>query len=144
MRKRSLFLVMVLVWVMFILSGCASDIAWRKATVTTFELVGVGIGATKDTGETLKAQNVISDAQLAKIKEVYNKAVAVYGKAGEALKLAGRVASAAEKDAALADYTKFLGEVAIFSQQLYDLIKGFKKISYNEVLELVRTGGEII
>ncbi len=135
-KVRSLSVVLL---VLVLLAGCASNTPWRKATVVTFELVGVGIGATKDTTELLKAQGVISDAQLANIKEIYNKAVATYAKAGAALKLAGQVASASERDFNLAEYTKFIGEFASLSQQLYDLIKGFKKVSLNDTLELIVT-----
>lgn len=138
--KRKILPILMAMVLLVGLSACASDVPWRKATVTTFELAGVGVGATKDTAEILRAQNLITDAQLLKIKDIYNKARDAYSKAGEALKLAGRVASATERDASLTEYSKFLADFATLSYQLYDLIKGFKKVSYNEVMELAMRG----
>ena len=141
MRKRSMFLVLVLVW-MVVLSGCASDMAWRKATVTTFELVGTGFETTRTTTEILKANGVISDIQLAKIKDVYNKAVVAYAKAGETLKLAGRVATSAEKETLLNDYATYIAEFTKLSVEVYNMIKDFnKKVSLNEIRGLIMEGG---
>jgi uncharacterized membrane protein len=142
--RRVRFIIPLLLAVVLLagLFGCATDTPWRKATVTTYELLGVGIVATKDTTELLKAKNVITDAQLLKIKDVYNKTRDAYAAAGKALKLAGQAASVASRDASLAEYAKLLADFNTLSTQLYDLIKGFKKVSYNEVLEMVRNGGD--
>ena len=140
-RQIKLFLVMVVMMAMVV--SCASDTPWRKATVTTFELVGVGVGATRDTAEALKAQNLITDEQLGKIKVAYNKARNVYEAAGKALKLAGKAVSASERDVLLTEYDKLLTEFGTLAYQVYDLIKGFKKVSYYEVQEAMMTGGSI-
>jgi len=144
MRKVKLSVVMFLALIVLVgLSACASDTPWRKATVTSYELVGVGIGATKDTAEALQAQNLISAEQISKIKDAYNKARNVYVAAGNALKLAGKAESAASRDVLLAEYDKLLTDFRALAYQLYDLVKGFKKVSYNDVLESVKSGGEI-
>ena len=140
-RKISLFLVMVVMMAMVV--SCTSDTPWRKATVTTYELVGIGVGANRDIAEALKAQGLITDEQLGKIKIAYNKAQAVYVAAGRALKLAGKAASASDRDVLLTEYDKLLAEFRTLAYQVYDLIKGFKKVSYLEVQEAIMTGGEI-
>ena len=140
-RQIKLFLVMVVMMAMVV--SCASDTPWRKATVTTYELVGVGVGANRDIAEALKAQNLITDEQLGKIKVAYNKAQAVYVAAGKALKLAGKAASASDRDVLLAEYDKLLAEFRTLAYQVYDLIKGFKKVSYLEVQEAIIIGGTI-
>ena len=141
--KRKVLVVLLGMVLLAGLIGCASETPWRKATVTTYELLGIGIGATKDTAESLKAQNLITDEQVAKIKDVYNKTRSAYVAAGNTLKLAGKAESAVSRDSLLAEYDKLLADFRTLAYQLYDLMKGFKKISYNEVLELVRNGGEI-
>lgn len=144
MRRRiGLFMVMVILLSMVVLVGCASDTPWRKATVTTYELVGVGIGAGKDTAEALKAQNLITDEQVGKIKVAYNKAREVYIAAGNTLKLAGQTVDATKRDALLVEYDKLLINFRALAYQLYDLLKGVKKVSYNEVIHIVASGGEI-
>jgi hypothetical protein len=139
-RGSTIFGMLLCLMICFSLVSCASDIPWRKATVATFELVGVGVGATRDTAEALRVKNVISEDQILKIKDIYNKAQKSYAAAGNALKLAGRVVSTTERDASLAEYVKLLSDFKTLTIQLYDLIKGFKKVSYNEVLEAVRDG----
>ncbi len=141
--RTQIKLFMVMVVMMAMVGACASDAPWRKATVTTYELVGVGVGATKDTAEALKAQGLLTDEQLGKIKVAYNKAQAVYVAAGKALKLAGKTASAADRDVLLAEYDKLLTEFRTLAYQIYDLIKGFKKVSYLEVQEAIIIGGTI-
>ena len=123
-RKISLFLVVAVMMAMVV--SCASDTPWRKATVTTYELVGVGIGATRDTAEGLKAQNLITDEQIGKIKVADNKAQAVYVAAGNALKLAGKAKSASDRDVLLTEYDKLLAEFRTLAYQVYDLIKETK------------------
>ncbi len=129
--------------VLLVCLSCTTDTPWRKATVSTYELLGAGIGATRDTAEILRTQNVITDVQLAKIKDTYNKARGAYVAAGNALKLAGQVASASERDVLLAEYSKLLSNFAVLSVQLYDLVKGLKKVSYYDVMEWVKNGGEL-
>lgn len=141
--NRKVFVGLAMVLLLIGLVGCATDTPWRKATVTTYELLGVGVGATKDTAESLKAQNLITDEQLSKIKDVYNKARNVYLAAGNSLKLAGKAESAASRDKLLEEYGKLLVDFRNLAYQLYDLVKGFKKISYNQVLEMVENGGEL-
>ncbi len=140
--KRKIFIGFVMVLLVGLM-GCSTDTPWRKATVTTFELVGIGVGGARDTAEVLKAQGLITNAQFLKIKDVYNKAVSAYTAAGNALKLAGKAESAAKRDALLAEYDKLLADFRVLAYQLYDLVKGFKKVSYNQVLESIKSGGEI-
>ncbi len=106
----------------FLLAGCASDTAWRKATVTTYELVGATIEQTRPTAEGLDANKVISDATLAKIKDFYNRAIIIYGKAGKALKLAGQTEDVIKRDALLSEYEKLLAEFKSLSLEIYKLI----------------------
>jgi hypothetical protein len=141
--KKKVFVGLLAMVMVVGLMGCATETPWRKATVATYELLGVGIGAARDTSILLRSQNVITDAQLLKIKDVYNKARNSYIAAGNALKLAGQAANVTSRDASLAEYTKLLADFNALSTQLYDLIKGFKKVSYNDVLEMVRNGGDL-
>ncbi len=106
----------------FLLAGCANNAPWRKATVTTFELVGATIEQTKPTVEVLYANKAISDAKLAQIKEIYNRAVDFYEKAGKALKLAGQTEDAIKRDAHLALYEQLLGEFKKLSLEIHKLI----------------------
>ncbi len=106
----------------FLLAGCASNAPWRKATVTTFELVGATIEQIKPTVEVLYANKAISDAKLAQIKEIYNKAVIIYGKAGRALKLAGQTEDVIKRDALLSEYEKLLTEFKSLSLEIHKLI----------------------
>jgi len=123
--------------------GCATETPWRKAAITTYELLGVGVGSTKDIAESLKAQNLITDEQLLKIKDVYNKARAVYIAAGNSLKLAGKAESAASRDQLLVEYDQLLSDFRNLSLELYNLINSFKKVSYNDILEMIKNGGEV-
>jgi hypothetical protein len=141
--QRRLIRFQVLFLVMVFLVGCASETPWRKITVETYELVGAGFGVTKDTSESLKAQNLITDAQLAKIKEIYGKARASYVAAGNALKVAGRAVAASQRDNKLAEYSKLMADFAVLAGQVYDLIKGFKKVSLNDVIKDIQAGGEL-
>lgn len=141
MKKIKFVIPLMLAFMLVI--GCASETPWRKAAVTTYELLGIGIGATKDTAESLKAQNLITDEQIAKIKDVYTKARNVYIAAGNSLKLAGKAESALGRDQFLVEYDKLLADFRSLSYQLYDLLKDFKKVSYNDVLEMIKNGGEV-
>ncbi len=139
-RQIKLFMVML---ILLSLVGCASETPWRKATVTTYELLGMGIGAGKDTAESLKAQNLITDQQLLAIKNAYNKSREAFVAAGNTLKLAGQVQSAISRDSLLVEYDKLLMDFRTLSYQLYELLKNVKKVSYLEVLEAVMIGGEV-
>ena len=133
----------ILILIVPILFACTSETPWRKVSVETYELLGIGIKSSQDIALSLKASGVITDEQLAKIKVTYNQARAVYIKAGETLKLAGQVASSAERDKLLAEYSTLLANFKNLAQQVYDMIKNFKKITYLEVEHLIATGGEI-
>jgi len=141
--KRKVFIGMLAIILLVCLMSCASETPWRKAAVETFEILGVGIGAARDTTEALKVSNVISAEQVLKVKAVYNKAVAAYAAAGNALKVAGQAQSVASRDASLEEYGKLLADFKNLSLQLYDLVKNFKKVSLNEVMETVRNGGDL-
>ncbi len=112
----------LLIVVLMICVACASNIPWRKATVTTFELVGATAEQTRPVAETLYAGKVISEADLAKVKKIYNDAVVIYAKAGAALKLAGQTEDAVKRDALLAEYEKLLAEFKTQSLEIYKLI----------------------
>ena len=106
----------------FLLAGCANNAPWRKATVTTFELVGGTVEQTKPIVEVLYANKVINDAKLAQIKEIYNKAIIIYGKAGQALKLAGQAEDVIKRNALLSEYEKLLIEFKNLSLEIHKLI----------------------
>ena len=124
-RRISLFLVMVVMMAMVV--SCASDTPWRKAAVTTYELTGITIEHSKSTAEALKAQGLITDAQLVKIKDAYNKARSVFIVAGNALKAAGKAEDAAKRDALLAEYDKLLVDFKDLAYELIVLVNQFKK-----------------
>jgi hypothetical protein len=127
MKKRKIVPI-VFVSILFLsLLSCASDTPWRKASVTTYELTGTIIEHSKQTAEALKAQNLITDEQLAKIKGIYNKARDVYIAAGNSLKLAGKAESAAKRDQLLAEYDKLLADFKKLAYELADLVNKFKK-----------------
>ena len=104
--------------------SCANQTPWRKATVTTFELVGATVEQTKPTIEVLYANKAINEAKLAQIKEIYNKAVDIYGKAGRALKLAGQAEDVIKRDALLSEYEKLLTNFKALSLEIHKLITG--------------------
>ena len=106
----------------FLLAGCASNTPWRKATVTTFELVGATIEQTRPTTEMLYRNKLIDDTKLAKIKALYNSAVDFYEKAGRALKLAGQTEDTIKRNAELALYEQLLGEFKKLSLEIHKLI----------------------
>jgi len=108
----------------FLLAGCASNAPWRKATVTTFELLGTTAEQIRPTVEVLYANKVISDAKLAQIKEIYNRAIIIYGKAGQALKLAGQTEDIIKRNALLSEYEKLLLEFKNQSVEIHKLITG--------------------
>lgn len=128
MRKFRLSIVTILMSLVLIACiSCATDTAWRKATVTTYELIGDGIGSAKDTVVVLKAQNLISDENVAKAKELYNKAQKIFVTMGNTLKAAGKAENAAKKDELLIQYDALLKEFKILSYEIYNLIKNIKK-----------------
>jgi hypothetical protein len=140
--KRKFLPILVLV-VLLAAFACAGETPWRKAAVSTYELVGIGLGSTKDTGEALGAQGLIPPDQLARVKVAYNKARLVYIQAGDTLKLASATSNAIEQGKLLDNYISLLSEFKTLALDVYNLIKNFKKVSYLEVEDIIRTGGEI-
>ena len=120
MKQKALPILIIII--LFASLSCASQTPWRKATVTTFELVGASIEQTKPTVEVLHANKAISDAKLAQIKEIYNRAVDFYEKAGRALKLAGQTEDAIKRNAHLALYEQLLKEFKKLSIEIHTLI----------------------
>ena len=120
MRRKLLPIFIVIV--LLACFSCASQTPWRKATVTTFELVGSTLEQTRPTAEMLYRNKIIDDAKLAKIKGLYNSAVDFYEKAGRALKLAGQTEDAIKRDAELALYELLLKEFKFLSLEIYKLI----------------------
>ena len=118
--RRVKFLPVLLI--VFLLAACASETPWRKVTVTTFELTGLTIEHAKDTTLALRDQGLVTPEQVAKIRDVYNKAKAAHTAAGNALKLASAANSAISRDQFLAEYEKLLAD--------------FRKLAY-EILALV-------
>lgn len=141
MRRFYLGMLILVLAVSFM--GCGTNKAWRQATVITYELAGVGVGATKDIGESLNAQGLIKPEQLVKIKDAYNKARAVYITAGNALKLASAASSSAEQGKLLEEYLKLLDQFKTLAYQVYDLVKQFKKVSLLDIEQAIQTGGDV-
>ncbi len=128
MRKIRLSIVAILMSLVLVACfSCTTDSAWRKATVTTYELIGDGIGSAKDTVIILKAQNLISDETNAKAKELYNKAQKIFVAMGNILKAAGKAENAAKKDELLLQYDALLKEFKALSYEIYNLVKNIKK-----------------
>lgn len=126
MKRKFLPIPLIIIMLLTCIS-CATDTAWRKATVTTYELIGDGIGSAKDTVIALKAQNLISDENVAKTKELYNKAQKIYVTMGNTLKAAGKAENAAKKDELFTQYDVLLKEFRTLSYEIYSLIKNIKK-----------------
>ena len=126
MKRKFLPIPLIIIMLLTCIS-CATDTAWRKATVTTYELIGDGIGSAKDTVIALKAQNLISDENVAKTKELYNKAQNIYVTMGNTLKAAGKAENAAKKDELFTQYDVLLKEFRTLSYEIYSLIKNIKK-----------------
>ena len=139
--KRKIFVILLL---LPILVACGSDKAWRKAAADSYDVLGAAITSTKPTAEMLRAANTINDDQLAKVKDIYNKARQAYIAAGAALKLASNAQTEAQKQAALQDYSKLLGDFNALLLQITDLINSFsqKKVSLLEIETWVK-GGEL-
>ena len=127
MRLKRKLLPFLLVVVLLGCMACATDTAWRKATVTTYEIAGGGIGVAKDTAIVLNSQKILSDAQLAKAKNLYNRAQEIYVLMGETLKLAGKAQDAIMKDQYLAQYDNLLQRFKALSIDIYTLVKDIKK-----------------
>jgi len=111
------------VMALFILS-CTTDTAWRRATVSTYELLGEGLSGAKDTTIVLYQQNVISTGKLEKAKVLFNKAQSIYVLMGKSLKLAGRAQDAITRDKYIEEYEGLLAEFSKLSVEIYDLVKG--------------------
>ncbi len=126
MLKRKALPIFIVV-VLLACVSCATDIAWRKATVTTYEIAGDGVGVAKDTAIVLNANKILTDAQLAKVKNLYNRAQEIYALMGETLKLAGKAQDAIMKDQYLAQYDNLLLRFKALSIDIYTLIKDIKK-----------------
>lgn len=125
--KRKVLVLSLAIIILASLSACQSTTPWRKAAVTTYELTGITIEQSKTTAEALKAQNLITDAQLIKIKDVYGKARLAFIAAGNALKAAGQTEDAAKRDALLAEYDKLLLNFKNLAYELIALVNQFKK-----------------
>ena len=124
MRVRWLVLPILLACLLVV--GCGTDKAWRKASVSTYEALGISIGTTPTITETLKAQGAITDEQVIKVKVVYNKAIATYKTLGDTLKIASAAETEAQKEAALQNYDKILADFNILIIELTNLINSFK------------------
>ncbi len=124
--KRKLIPLLVLI-VLMSAFACATDTAWRKATVTTYEIAGDGVGIAKDTAIVLNSQKILSDAQLQKAKNIYNQAQKIYVAMGETLKLAGKTEDAVKKNELLAQYDALLQRFKALSIDIYALVKDIKK-----------------
>ena len=142
MRKVRLLIIPILL-AMFLVVGCGSDKAWRKAAVNTYELLGIPIAATPTISENLKASGTITDADLVRIKAVYNKAKATYTAMGNSLKLASAADTEFKKEVALQDYGKLLIDFNLLLTEIQNLINTFtkKKVSMLEIREWVTEGG---
>ena len=143
--KRKILVGLLAIMLLAGLVGCSSDKAWRRATVDSYEILGAGIGATKPTVEALRAANIITDEQLAKVKAIENKAKATYASAGSALKLASAAETEAKKELALQEYTKLLADFKKLLLEITDLINSFstKKVSILEVQKWITEGGAL-
>jgi hypothetical protein len=124
--KRKVFPVLLIIVLMSCMA-CVADTAWRKATVTTYEIAGDGVGIAKDTAIVLNSQKVLTDAQLAKAKNIYNQAQKIYVAMGETLKLAGKAEDAVKKNELLAQYDALLQRFKALSIDIYTLVKDIKK-----------------
>jgi len=124
--KRKLLPVLLIVMVMFCMS-CAGDNAWRKATITTYEIAGDGVGIAKDTAIVLNSNKILTDVQLAKAKVIYDQARKIYIQMGETLKLAGKAEDAVKKNELLAQYDALLQHFKALSIDIYTLVKDIKK-----------------
>ena len=141
--RRISFLVIPILLAMFLVVGCTTDKAWRKAAVDSYEILGISIGATPTVAENLKASGTITDEQLVRVKAVYNKAKLTYKALGDALKLASAADTEVKKEAALQDYTKLLADFNALSVQIVNLINEFtkKKVSLLDVQKWIQEGG---
>jgi hypothetical protein len=143
--KQVRLLIIPILLACFLVVGCSSDKAWRKAAVDTYEILGISIGATPTITENLKSSGMINDEQLVKVKAVYNKAKAIYAAAGNTLKLASAADTEAKKEAALQDYSKLLTDFNALVVEITNLINSFtvKKISMFDVQGLIEKGGDL-
>jgi hypothetical protein len=125
MKRKGLPVLLIIV--LMSCMACASDTAWRKATVTTYEIAGDGLTVAKDTAIVLNGQKVLSDAQLQRTKNIYDQARKIYIAMGETLKLAGATEDAVKKNELLAQYDALLLRFKALSIDIYALVKDIKK-----------------
>jgi len=125
--KRAKFLApMILVaFLLASFSGCAGT-PWKKATVVTYEIAGIGIAHVKETAEHLRSVGAIDDAQLAKIRTLYNEARDAYITAGNTLKAAIETEDALKRDALLEKYGKLLEQFRALAYEIADLLNKLK------------------
>jgi hypothetical protein len=123
MRKIKLLVPIILI--LFVMA-CASDTPWRRATVSTFELAGDAVAISKDTTIVLYSQHILTDVQLAKAKDLYNKAQKIYVTMGDILKAAGRTESAVERDQLLSQYNSLLADFKSISNEIFQLVNSLK------------------
>ena len=125
MRKAKYLVPIILV--AFLLAGCASDMPWRKATVTTFELSGIGIAHIKETAEHLRDVGAIDDAKVAEIKAIYNEAERAHEAAGDALDAAIDTKDAIERDILLEKFDELLTKFKNLAYKVVGLINDIRK-----------------
>ncbi len=120
MRKKSLFLVLVLVWVM--VAACAT---FEKNTYATIGTLGVAYDTAMKGAADLKRQGKINEAQWTQIDKAGREFYVIYNGSIDAFQIYLKVKDQPSKDrvlAALSEASAKLGKV----QEYYNIWKGGK------------------
>ncbi len=110
MRKRSLFLVMVLMW------GLAACAGWGNKAVGTYELMGTAIKVAHDTVRPPCDAGTLPADKCAVFKGYYQKGRTSYILAGDALSLAIITDNATKRNAIFIEFNDLMAQYLKFTQ----------------------------
>jgi len=124
---RRVKFVLPLLLVLVLLSACASQTPWRKATVTSYEVGAIGLAEVKYDADYLLSMDLITAAQHSQVIGLYDKAKAAYITAGGVLKAAVNVDDIIKRDALLEEYDKIITDFKQLAYEINALVAQLRK-----------------
>ena len=119
--KSTKYLLAPIIIAAFLLAGCATEFAWRKAAVEPYRIATITANYIMDTADSFLEMGRITAEQHAQIKTLYNKGEKIHEQAGKALKIANDAVDVQERDAWLAEYDRILTELRELVYNLIDM-----------------------